>query len=102
MNNLAEVSFCYLLLCLCPFSVNAALPQSDGTSGTSPAQITPNVLMISIDNLNDWVGFLGGHPETVTPHMDALATRDQLVRWLPKEVAPEFRTRSEQSRGQSK
>ncbi len=35
----------------------------------------PNVLMICIDDLNDWVGFLGGHPEAVTPHMDALARR---------------------------
>lgn len=35
----------------------------------------PNVLFIAIDDLNDWVGFLGGHPEAVTPHMDALATR---------------------------
>ncbi len=34
-----------------------------------------NVLMISIDDLNDWVGFLGGHPQAVTPHMDALAKR---------------------------
>jgi len=75
MNNLAEVSSCYLLLCLCAFSVNASQPQSDGTSGTSPARIAPNVLMICIDDLNDWVGFLGGHPETVTPHMDALAKR---------------------------
>lgn len=35
----------------------------------------PNVLMICIDDLNDWVGFLGGHPEALTPHMDALARR---------------------------
>ena len=35
----------------------------------------PNVLMISIDDLNDWTGFLGGHPEAITPHMDALAKR---------------------------
>ena len=35
----------------------------------------PNVLMICIDDLNDWVGFLQGHPEAVTPHMDALAKR---------------------------
>jgi arylsulfatase A-like enzyme len=31
--------------------------------------------MICIDDLNDWVGFLGGYPEAVTPHMDALAKR---------------------------
>lgn len=35
----------------------------------------PNVLFIAIDDLNDWTGFLGGHPQAVTPHMDALAKR---------------------------
>lgn len=35
----------------------------------------PNVLMISIDDLNDWVGFMGGHPNTKTPNMDRLAKR---------------------------
>ena len=43
--------------------------------GTEPSD-KPNVLMICIDDLNDWVGFLGGHPDAVTPHMDALARRD--------------------------
>lgn len=33
----------------------------------------PNVLMICIDDLNDWVGFLGGHPDVKTPYMDKLA-----------------------------
>lgn len=33
----------------------------------------PNVLMISIDDMNDWVGFMDGHPNTKTPHMDRLA-----------------------------
>ena len=35
----------------------------------------PNVLFIVLDDLNDWVGFLGGHPNVQTPHMDALAKR---------------------------
>lgn len=35
----------------------------------------PNILMICIDDLNDWVGFLGGHPDVKTPHMDRLAKR---------------------------
>jgi arylsulfatase A-like enzyme len=38
----------------------------------------PNVLMIAIDDLNDWVGYIGGHPDTVTPHMDALAGRSRV------------------------
>jgi arylsulfatase A-like enzyme len=37
-----------------------------------------NILMICIDDLNDWTGFLGGHPEAVTPHMDALALRGRV------------------------
>lgn len=35
----------------------------------------PNVLFIAIDDLNDWVGVLGGHPMARTPHMDGLARR---------------------------
>ena len=35
----------------------------------------PNVLLIAIDDLNDWVGFLEGHPQVKTPHMDRLALR---------------------------
>lgn len=35
----------------------------------------PNILFISIDDLNDWVGHLGGHPLVKTPHIDALAAR---------------------------
>ena len=35
----------------------------------------PNVLFIACDDMNDWVGFLGGHPDTRTPNMDRLAKR---------------------------
>lgn len=35
----------------------------------------PNVLFIAIDDLNDWVGPLGGHPQVVTPNFDKLAAR---------------------------
>ncbi len=34
-----------------------------------------NVLFIAIDDLNDWVGFLGGHPNAKTPNLDRLAKR---------------------------
>ena len=27
----------------------------------------PNVLMIAVDDLNDWIGCLGGHPDSRTP-----------------------------------
>ena len=35
----------------------------------------PNVLFIAIDDLNDWVGCLGGHPQARSPNMDRLAQR---------------------------
>ena len=35
----------------------------------------PNVLFIAIDDMNDWTGFLGGHPQAITPNMDALARK---------------------------
>lgn len=38
-------------------------------------QEKPNILMICIDDLNDWTGFLGGHPQALTPNMDELASR---------------------------
>ncbi|MCH7226347.1 sulfatase [Haloferula sp. A504] len=33
----------------------------------------PEVLFIAIDDLNDWVGCLGGHPQALTPNIDRLA-----------------------------
>lgn len=38
----------------------------------------PNVLLISIDDLNDWTGCLGGHPQPKTPNIDRLAARGTL------------------------
>jgi arylsulfatase A-like enzyme len=35
----------------------------------------PNILIISIDDLNDWVGCMGGHPQAKTPNIDRLAQR---------------------------
>jgi len=33
----------------------------------------PNVLMIAVDDLNDWIGCMGGHPQAITPNIDRLA-----------------------------
>jgi arylsulfatase A-like enzyme len=38
----------------------------------------PNVLFICVDDLNDWIGCLGGHPDTKTPNIDLLAERGVL------------------------
>lgn len=46
-----------------------------GSLTTSMAKERPNVLMLCIDDMNDWCGFLGGHPQAKTPHMDKLARK---------------------------
>lgn len=38
----------------------------------------PNVLFIVIDDLNDWIGCLHGHPQVRTPNIDRLAQRGVL------------------------
>ena len=35
----------------------------------------PNVMFIAIDDLNDWVGCLGGNTQAKTPNIDQLASR---------------------------
>lgn len=38
-----------------------------------PRADAPHVLFISLDDCNDWLGFLNAHPGTSTPNLDALA-----------------------------
>ena len=51
--------FCLLFLVAC----------SDGIKSDHP-----NILMISIDDLNDWVGIYDGHPNSYTPNIDKLGS----------------------------
>lgn len=51
----------------------------DGDSTPTPSG-PPNVVFLSLDDLNDWVGFLGGHPQVRTPNLDALAARSSTFR----------------------
>ncbi|MDP7639253.1 MAG: sulfatase-like hydrolase/transferase, partial [Candidatus Hydrogenedentes bacterium] len=40
-------------------------------NAASPAK--PNVLFLAVDDLNDWIGVLGGNPQAKTPNIDRLA-----------------------------
>jgi len=40
----------------------------------------PNVIFISIDDLNDWIGVLGGHPQVKTPELDKFANKNVLFK----------------------
>ncbi len=54
----------------------AALSGSAVLAQSASAQSDPpNILFIAIDDMNDWVGFLGGHPQAITPNMDRLARK---------------------------
>ena len=50
------------------------------TARPSIPQAKPNVLFISVDDLNDWIGCLGGHPQARTPNFDRLAASSVLFR----------------------
>jgi len=60
---------CGLLICFIfigPVEVHADSPER------------PNVLFIAIDDLNDWIGVMGTHPQVKTPNIDRLAARGTL------------------------
>ena len=44
----------------------------------SGAARRPNVLLIAVDDMNDWIGCLRGHPAVRTPNLDRLAQRGVL------------------------
>ena len=60
---------CLNLATLCGLAVGLTVP------APALAADRPNVLFIAIDDQNDWIGHLGGHPLAKTPHLDALAAR---------------------------
>ena len=63
------MKFAYRLFGSCVF---ICLVTNHVFSGETRAS-KPNVLFISVDDLNDWIGCLGGHPQAETPNFDRLA-----------------------------
>ena len=59
MTRTATIMASALLVCFC---VNARAQE----------KVPPNVLLIAIDDLNDWIGCMGGHPQAQTPNMDRM------------------------------
>ncbi len=60
-----------LLAVVCAVAPATANSRAADTAGSPPA----NVLFIAIDDLNDWLGCYGGHPQVKTPRIDSLAGR---------------------------
>ena len=69
-RSIAALGTLALLLCA-PWSAAAGAEEEN-------APRRPNVLFLAIDDLNDWIGVLGGHPQSVTPNLDRLARRGVL------------------------
>jgi len=62
-----------------PFALLAACAAwAEPHTAGSRAEARPNVLFIAIDDQNDWIGCMGGHPLAQTPQIDALAERGTL------------------------
>ncbi|MEZ4697360.1 MAG: sulfatase [Rhodothermales bacterium] len=58
--------------------VSAALLIASCRPTAAPNTPPPNILFIAVDDLNDWVGALNGHPNTLTPNIDRLAASGTL------------------------
>lgn len=58
--------------------VTAAQAEQERVPATPSASEHPNVLFFVLDDLNDWIGALGGHPQALTPNIDRLAARGVL------------------------
>ena len=71
LYSTAAARFTSEIVMRCVLSLAASLALAPLAGGAEK----PNVLFIAIDDLNDWVGPLGGHPQVKTPHLDALAVR---------------------------
>ena len=61
-----------LLWMLALLALFSACQRKTNPSGAQTSA-KPNVLFISIDDLNDWISPLGGHPGVKTPNLDRLA-----------------------------
>ena len=48
------------------------------TEAAETSKQKPNILFIAVDDLNDWIGCLGGHPDGQSPNIDRLASRGTL------------------------
>ncbi|MCA9135845.1 MAG: sulfatase [Planctomycetales bacterium] len=81
MRRSVAFAFCLELIEMISIAVRSlvfVLCFAAGAGWTTAEDSRPNILVISIDDLNDWVGCLGGHPNARTPNIDRLAARGTL------------------------
>ena len=69
MRRLSASVLLFLIICS-----SARAQQKQVTKQFDKQSEKPNVVLIMLDDLNDYTGFLGGHPQAITPNMDKLAS----------------------------
>ena len=73
LERFTALWFAKLLVILAGLNSSSELIASEALN-YADEKSPPNVLFISLDDLNDWVGCLGGHPQAHTPNLDRLAS----------------------------
>ncbi len=63
------------IFCLALFWTSAMAAMAQTTASEKP-----NILFIAIDDQNDWIGCMDGHPQVKTPCIDRLASRGTLFK----------------------
>lgn len=77
-TSMMTLTACFQAICF-SFALVPLAPVPLAVAAQAGDQVKrPNVLFIAVDDLNDWVGCLGGHPQAKTPHIDALAKKGVL------------------------
>ncbi|MFT7033960.1 MAG: arylsulfatase A-like enzyme [Sediminicola sp.] len=56
-----------------PLALSLVCLFCSGCNSSEKEQPKPNVLLISLDDMNDWIEPMGGHPQSLTPNLSAFA-----------------------------
>jgi arylsulfatase A-like enzyme len=73
----SEAQFRFTIFCVTVW-VYIVCPGARPATAEDLATNRPNVLFIAVDDLNDWIGCLGGNTQTITPNFDRLAASSVL------------------------
>ena len=78
MSRFHSLSGMLVLLAFLTAALSGCKSEKETAATSKPigqGQVTrsPNILFIVMDDMNDYTGYLGGHPQAETPNIDALA-----------------------------
>ncbi|MCR9294873.1 MAG: sulfatase [bacterium] len=74
-NRAGRVRITLTAFILVPLALLSAAVEATALGNEPQSSQRPDVLFIAVDDLNDWTGHLGGHPQAKTPNIDRLVGR---------------------------